>query len=141
RRLEVGCIVVIRWKMKIIDRAAVLKTHVGCDQKDSRRLLSEPLPRQTAAGIDQDRKGEPPFPRRAAQFVGSFLLPGSHSQQCDVRMTFAKRVQIFVVSQAVGTDARPEDDHGGCLIFQFATETPRDSLKVPEGEIQNSAAD
>jgi hypothetical protein len=56
-------------------------------------------------------------------------------------MTFAKRVQIFVVSQAVGTDARPEDDHGGCLIFQFATETPRDSLKVPEGEIQNSAAD
>ena len=68
-RLQVRCIVGIPGKLKVIDRAAVLKTHIGGDQKRARRLLGEPLPRQAAARIDQNRKRELSFAYRPAQFV------------------------------------------------------------------------
>src|SRR5437588_7575021 len=115
--------------------------HIARDQKRAGRLLGEPLLRQASARIDQNRKGELAFTRRPAQLVRSLLRTGSHSQQRDVGMMLAKRIQILVIPQAVGADAGPEDHDSSLVTCQLAAKASGNSSKIHEAEVQDFAAD
>src|SRR6266568_5348733 len=56
-------------------------------------------------------------------------------------MSFAKDPQIFVVAQAVRTDARPENHDSGFLALEFAAKTPSGALQILKTEIRYFAAD
>src|SRR5262249_21573733 len=114
-RFEVGNVLRIARVFEIVDGPAVKQHAARVDQECSWGLLGGPLASDRAALIVKYCEMDAPLRHGLANLLRRLSGSRGNDRQRQLRMAFDKAVEVSVVTNAVRTDAGPENGNGALL--------------------------